>query len=752
MRLTLRNMLGYLNDILEPEDRSDLGKRIDESDYAKQLLHRTQEVTRRVRLASPPVIGQGSSHDANTVAEYLDHVLPTGQVQDFENRCLESDVYLGEVASCHYILTKVLSEPAHVDPALKTEFYRLIEDPSKPIAHVHAAHAAETPTNGERRKPEVPAYLREGRGSKVWLMAATVLLAAMIAGGVLFAMGPLNSEHPIAQLFVSEPAEPPTDAPDGPEATTPPDIELGDPADATPPPTGAEEQADPAEEPELEQPTGVTPGEEPPIEPTPPDDAPLEPTPPVDDAADDHGDEDQAPDALPSDALPSDALPSDTAPGEEAPGLVLPDPPGDQIARVDPPGDATPPTEPPPVKPTPADNDPVAAPAPTVPVPIGRLLSTDEVLLRYSAATDNYELLPGRAVLNTGDELLVLPTFRPMITVAGVTMELDGGTRIKLESLDENENPEVAVLYGRAILMTVGRADASIKLILGDQSGVLRFGDADSRAAIEVRPWRPLGSDPRTTPASYAVDLYAASGDLRWEQLAAPLPLRAPHRQNLSPHPDDNAEQATRIPAWIAARQVSALDRRAMPVVEQTLRADANPRPGAPPTDVRLRLIELTNIRKTEVRSLAFRSCALIGAYTPLVKAFDDVDHKANWDVAGYALRDALLSDRRAADEVLAALERFYPEHAERLYRMLWGYSPSGLTDRGEAKTLVELLNHPELEFRVLAFWNLHDITGMRLYYQPEARQAERESAILQWEKRLSSGEILPTHQRRAEP
>lgn len=748
MRLTLRNMLGYLNDILEPEDRADLGKRIDESDYAKQLLHRTQEVTRRVRLASPPVIGQGSSHDANTVAEYLDHVLPTGQVQDFENRCLESDVYLGEVASCHYILTKVLSEPAHVDPALKTEFYRLIEDPSKPIAHVHAAHAAETPTNGERRKPEVPAYLREGRGSKAWLIAATVLLAAMIAGGVLFAMGPLNSEHPIARLFVSEPVEPPADAPDGPEATTPPEIEMGDSDAAASPSTDPEpaDRTEPTEQPELEQPAGVTPGEAQPPEPTPPVETPAEPTPPRDDDADDAADDGET---VVTEVI--DDSPADTPPGDESSGPLLPDPPGDQLARVDPPGDASPPTEPP-VKPTPAEDDPIAAPVPAAAVPIGRLLSTDEVLLRYNASTDNYELLPGRAVLNTGDELLVLPTFRPMITVAGVTMELDGGTRIKLQSLDENENPEVAVQYGRAILMTVGRADASIKLNLGDQSGVLRFGDADSKAAIEVRPWRPLGSDPRTTPASYAVDLYAASGNLSWEQLAAPLPLRAPRREILAPHPDDNSEQAAQIPAWIASRQVSALDRRAMPVVEQTLRADANPRPGAPPTDVRLRLIELTNIRKTEVRSLAFRSCALIGAYTPLVKAFDDVDHKANWDVAADALRDALQSDRRAADEVLAACERFYPEHAERLYRMLWGYSPSGLTDRGEAKTLVELLNHPELEFRVLAFWNLHDITGMRLYYQPEARQAERESAIVQWEKRLSSGDILPTQQRRAEP
>src|SRR5690606_22463013 len=107
-----------------------------------------------------------------------------------------------------------------------------------------------------------------------------------------------------------------------------------------------------------------------------------------------------------------------------------------------------------------------------------------------------------------------------------------------------------------------------------------------------------------------------------------PAHWRGPRRQVLAAHPEDIEIDTAAIPAWVTARQISALDRRAMPVIKQTLEADANPRPGAPATDVRLRLIELTEMRRTEVRSLALRSCAQIGAYSPLVKAIDQADQK----------------------------------------------------------------------------------------------------------------------------
>src|ERR1700686_5450344 len=126
MRLTLRTLLAYLDDTLEPAQAKMIGQKVAESDAAQELIARIKQVTRRRRLTSPPATGPGAKLDPNLIAEYLDNVLSAEQLAEVEETCLASDTHLAEVAASHQILTLVLGEPALVPPTARQRMYGLI--------------------------------------------------------------------------------------------------------------------------------------------------------------------------------------------------------------------------------------------------------------------------------------------------------------------------------------------------------------------------------------------------------------------------------------------------------------------------------------------------------------------------------------------------------------------------------------------------------------------------------------------------
>jgi hypothetical protein len=203
MRLTLRTLLAYLDDTLEPAEARQMGQKVAESPPAQELVTRIRDLARR-RVGSAPE--GGARFDPNVAAEYLDNVLPPEKVTEVEEACLAEDAYLSEVAACHQILTLVLGEPVQVPPLAKERMYELVRDPHQGGRRAARAGAVETAANAGHDEADdmllmgLPRQLGQGPWRRRLVPAAVILLLlAVLAGAVWFSLASLLGNNASTQ-------------------------------------------------------------------------------------------------------------------------------------------------------------------------------------------------------------------------------------------------------------------------------------------------------------------------------------------------------------------------------------------------------------------------------------------------------------------------------------------------------------------------------------------------------------------------
>lgn len=778
MRLTLRTLLAYVDDILEPEDHEDLGKKIETSDFATELIHRTRDTVRRLRLGAPAVLaedsqdvlgGDDSSADANTVSEYLDNTLSPERVAEFERICLEpgseADMHLAEVASCHHVLTMVLGEPAEIDAAVRERMYRLPEEAERikmlRIEPAHQVTQVEPPVAPRPQVPiapvppspeitaedgEVPDYLRAAtheRHRKVRL-AAAICIVALLGGLGFFLLRPVpapelpeevaavDMQSIESGLTIEIDSESEAQPAAGGEETTAPAFVPGD-AD-----TEAVDEQDTFVDTPAESATSTESQDEP--------EATSQPdslVPGVDDSADESFVLIPESDATGGDALASATLDAPLPP-EPSVTLPLPDETSvvDEAATLDP-GD---------------EEDEAAGilavpppPEPEGPVQMGNYLGVaTDILLRRDFESGKWIRMPTRTAIAGGDQLLTLPTFRPHISLQEMNVYLAGGTLVQI--LDPQLSAEQAgvglnVSYGR-LLINAGLDGGPLAMQFGAQTREMRLGGSAS-LATEVRRIFVPGSNFETETAPVEVHWYLTSGSVQWPGLGGgKQTIEAPATWKTVEGIDELPAPIEELPVWIDHEEVTDLERRAKKALSEQL-VEKEP--------VELTLLELNDPaglgRRREVRTLAAKSSLHVGQFEPFVKSLSDVDQRKAWDDHIDSLRAALALSPKIALQIRDAFETLRGrEAADDLMEMVQGYNDEeiGLTpeeqQNGALVKLLGWLDSESLDYRVLATYNLNKITGStyKAGYRPEADSTQRQRALRKLWNRFESNDLLP--------
>lgn len=701
MRLTLRTLLAYLDDVLEPAQTKEIGQKIQQSPVAAALVSRVREVIRRRRLAAPDVQGATQGLDANLVAQYLDNTLREDQVSDVERVCLESDLELAEVASCHQILTLVLGEPLDMAPSRLEKFYALgpvSSDERSPATLDGSPRRPPVPAQETVRTPPPPRDFHEGLPDYLrptpWpqRVAPAAGIAVVLIGAVLallldptFVRTLVGIKTPTAGVEGRPAAQPAGGRPVRPAAPA-----------AQEPPGTAIAAATPA------APTTTMPPLPADIDPTPPPDAP-ETTPPTVAAT-----------------SPIPAAPMPSAPATSGVSATT-------VANV--------PTEPP--KPMPPM--PTVAPPPVVEtkerifVPM-QYTSTDGILMRYQRSDQHWYVQPRRAELHAEEVLACPEPFEARFDLDAGLLDvlLLGDTVVQILPPSENFRIRLELRKGRVILKPgaeAGERPVALQLTAGEREWDIRLTTRQTIAAVERTTEIPSGTPFPKAPSWWQLSLLVAAGQVQVATDNAPqVTVSAAEMYRMSGGTEaGGVVPILPVPDWLDAerRNLSTVLRRYGLLFEREFDASAAVDQSIP---------ALVRDPRPKIAELATRCLATMETPAELMLAFARSEHAESRGAAVRGLRTWLVQDEARVDTLKELVDRYYAgAEGKAVAKLLVGLSPQEARDRLSSLQVVEWLRSNFVEVRELAIEQLEKFSGRRYDYRPLGSPSQREPAIQRW-------------------
>ncbi len=710
MRLTLRTMLAYLDQVLDQETSAEIAEKIRQSEVASEIIQRIEDVLRRPRLGAPELSGRGMQMDPNTVAEYLDNVLSKEQVADFEKSCLESNTLLAEVASCHRVLANILDQPVDVSPECRKKLYELFQHRKELRSPAPEAEAKPSGKSAPAATPAPEAHALEEEllapppareTNWRWLLAAA--LAVVLVVCTLMSVSP--------QGFWKG---------------------------------GQEQMAQDTSEPS--PPSPVQPSQPSPSEPAPP--KPPKPT-PADQADADSSGQPKSPASRPQPPAP-DPLPKATTPVPPLPESEKEEPSGDRKPMPNPSQSPSPPDAPPqPVQPLPAPKATVK-PLPLPPKPaskpsaaVGKLTSPGALLYRPQGE-ESWDWVHERlAPLRGGDRLVVPYGFSASVMMAdGVQLQFSSQTQFQLPPKWPAQEKPLQLARGRLVVLTPGQQVTRIPLRLGPLAGQVELLTPGAAMACQVRYQRPPGTDLLKTPSQVQATLFCIAGTLRWRSAQGEAVEVGQNGQIVLRGGQEVAVQAQASPPpWLHQDTLPQLIRDSAPEFLRLLHQELDPQEADKDKDkdVELVLREVAQQHpRVELSYLALVHLLELGIFDPAVDALREPRFRKGsyWEKLLNQLYQAASVSPEAAQRVQTAfLQRRGESVGQQLFLLLRGFSREELMQEAVANQVVALLGHGDLDFRRLTLWNLKRALEVRnTSYQPHA---PNNRGMLEWRNRL---------------
>jgi hypothetical protein len=199
------------------------------------------------------------------------------------------------------------------------------------------------------------------------------------------------------------------------------------------------------------------------------------------------------------------------------------------------------------------------------------------------------------------------------------------------------------------------------------------------------------------------------------------------------------------ITLWIGDEQLTGMQRSAREDLGNELEVGQM---------VGIRLLELTDGkrlgRRKEVRMLAAASSVHVGEIEPLVLALSDSDQSRVWDSLIKSLRQAIARGPEDAKRVRQAFVNIRGEEAAQdLMDMVIGYNRQQIGESrqaiqsGAVAPLIKWLDHDNLDYRVLAIYNIREIAGKTKGYRPTETRNNRKTRLRRLWDEFENGELV---------